>query len=211
MRLGLYAQLCAIARRENRDVDSAEDIVQEAMLAAVLTGRADFDTHETARWLTGTVRNQARMAARTALRRRRRETQWQFSVAMSDQTERTETGTFLVSLPPSLKAVAALALSGHTRHEIAYLLGLSDTVLRQRIAALKRKTVAAGLALPVDLPGLGLNVAYGSIREALLPKLLRHGGAFASHDPDGHLFVVRRSQNGSPRQQAVQVKQENSP
>ena len=185
--------------------------MQEAMLAAVLCGRADFDAHETARWLTGTVRNQARMAARTALRRRRRETQWQSSFDVSDQTEMTDTGTFLISLPPSLKAVAALALSGHTRHEIAYLLGLSDTALRQRIVALKRKTVALGLALPADLPGLGLDVAYGSIREALLPKLLCHGGVFASHDPDGHLFVVRRSQNGSPRQQAVQVKQENSP
>jgi len=175
------------------------------MLAAVLTGRTNFDAPETARWLTGTVRNQARMAARSAVRRRRREAQWQSSVTVSDQSEKTDTGTFLVSLPPSLKAVAALALSGHTRHEIAYLLGLSDTALRQRIVALKRKTVAAGLALPADLPGLGLNVAYGCIREALLPKLLRHGGAFASHDPDGHLFVVQRSQNSMPRQQAVQV------
>ncbi len=179
------------------------------MLAAVLAGRTNFDAHETARWLTGTVRNQARMAARTAVRRRRRETQWQASLTLSDQADNSDIGAFLAGLPPALKAVAALALSGHARHEIAYLLALSDTALRQRIVALKRKTVAAGLAMPADLPGLGLDLAYGSIRDALLPKLLRHGGAFASHDPDGHLFVVQRSQNGSPRQQAVQVKQEN--
>ncbi|MCZ4347818.1 sigma factor [Devosia neptuniae] len=209
MRLGLYAQLQAIARRESRNADAADDVVQEAMLAAVLAGRTNFDAHETARWLTGTVRNQARMAARTAVRRRRRETQWQASLTLSDQADNSDIGAFLAGLPPALKAVAALALSGHARHEIAYLLALSDTALRQRIVALKRKTVAAGLAMPADLPGLGLDLAYGSIRDALLPKLLRHGGAFASHDPDGHLFVVQRSQNGSPRQQAVQVKQEN--
>ena len=34
----------------------------------------------------------------------------------------------------------------------------------------------------------------------LLPALLRHGGVFASHDPDGHLFLIKRSQTDTPRQ-----------
>ena len=212
MRPGLYAQLRAIARREGRDAGAAEDMVQEALLAAVLSGRTDFDAPDTARWLTGTVRNQARMAARSAVRRRRRETAWQAqALPVAGESEPAETAMLLASLPASLKALAALILSGHTRREIAWLLGLSDVTLRQRITALKRRIVQAGLALPNDLPGLSLDLAYGRIRDALLPSLLRHGGLFASHDPDGHLFIVARSQKPVPRQQAGQTRMEGLP
>ena len=212
MRPQLYAQLKAIARRQTRDAGAVEDLVQEALLAAVLAGRTDFDSSETARWLTGTVRNQARMAARTAVRRRRREGQWQAADAtVGRTTEPAEIAALLKALPVSLKAVAALTLSDHNRREIAWLLGLSDTTLRQRITALKRLVVASGLVLPADLPGLSLDLAYGRIRDALLPSLLRHGGMFASHDPDGHLFIVASSQNPVPRQQAGQTTKEGSP
>jgi RNA polymerase sigma-70 factor (ECF subfamily) len=99
-----------------------------------------------------------------------------------------------------LRTLAALVLTGHNRREISYLLGLPDTALRQRVAALKRHLTAKNLAAPEELTGLNLNLAYGRIRDALLPALRRHGGFFASHDPDGHLFLVRRSQSGTPRQ-----------
>jgi hypothetical protein len=91
--------------------------------------------------------------------------------------------------------VALLALTGHSRHEIGYLLNLTDTALRQRVVALKRRLRETGLGSPAEFTGLNLDLAYGRIRDALLPQLLRQGGLFASHDPDGHLFVVRRSQN----------------
>ena len=211
MRPGLYAQLRAIARRDGCDANAAEDMVQEALLAAVLAGRTDFDAVDTARWLTGTVRNRARMAARSAVRRRRREALWhRQSAPDATPEEASEVASLLASLPPSLKAVAALTLSGHNRREIAWLLDLSDVALRQRITALKRRVVEAGLALPADLPGLNLDLAYGRIRDALLPSLLRHGGMFASHDPDGHLFIVARSQKPVSRQQAAQTKMEGS-
>lgn len=202
MRPSHYAKLCAIARRESRDAGGAEDLVQEAMLAAVLAGRTDFELPDNARWLIGTVRNQARMATRTAMRRHRREGQWAASSTpyMRAEPDSDAAGLF-ASLPAALKVVAALILSGHSRREIAYLLRLSDATLRQRIVALKRRVVAAGLALPADLPGLNLDLAYGRIRDALLPQLLRDGGVFASHDPDGHLFVIRRSQKPTARQQ----------
>ena len=48
--------------------------------------------------------------------------------------------------------------------------------------------------MPEPMSGLNLDLAYGRIRDALLPLLLRQGGTLASHDPDGHLFVLRRSQ-----------------
>lgn len=212
MRPGLYAQLRATARRETRDAGAVEDLVQEALLAAVLVGCTDFDAADTARWLTGTVRNRARMAARSAVRRRRREALWQAHAAPAPSAgEPSEVRVLLAGLPPALKAVAALTLSGHNRREIAFLLDLSDTALRQRITAIKRHVVAAGLAAPADLPGLSLDLAYGRIRDALLPSLLRHGGLFASHDPDGHLFIIARSQKPVSRQQGVQTTLEGSP
>ena len=100
----------------------------------------------------------------------------------------------LTGLPPALKALAALVLTGHNRREIAYLLALEDTALRQRVSQLRKRFTAAGIEMPAGMPGLSLDLAYGRIRDALLPALLRHGGILASHDPDGHLFVVRRSQ-----------------
>ena len=109
--------------------------------------------------------------------------------------EQSDFTTTLATLPPALKAVAALTLSGHNRREIAYLLNLSDTALRQRITALKRQLSARGVVMPDGMPGLNLDLAYGRIRDALMPGLLQQGGIFASHDPDGHLFIVRRSQN----------------
>jgi RNA polymerase sigma-70 factor (ECF subfamily) len=101
----------------------------------------------------------------------------------------------LPALPQALRVVALLALTGHSRREIGYLLNLSDAALRQRVVALKGRLKAAGLATPTEFAGLNLDLAYGRIRDALLPQLLRQGGLFATHDPDGHLFVVRRSQN----------------
>lgn len=208
MRSTLYAQLLASARRQCRDKSLANDLVQEAFLAAIVTGRTEFESPETARWLTGTVRNQAKMLARSASRRRRREGQWLFLNELDEKVEQSDTTNFLRTLPKSLKALAALTLSGHNRREIAYLLGISDTTLRQRIVSLKRKVIQAGLAMPSELPGLEQDLAYGRIRGTLLPTLLRLRGTFASHDPDGHLFLIRGSQKSDRRQQAVQANQE---
>ena len=147
------------------------------------------------RWLFGAIRNKSRMAARSAGRSWRRDGSWVSHQARQAATEETMDIAVIAALPPGLKAVAALALSGHNRAEIAWLLRLEDAALRQRITQLRRRLIAAGLAQPGGLPGLNLNLAYGRIREALLPLLRHRSGRFASHDPDGHLFVVRSSQN----------------
>lgn len=193
-----FAKLIAIARRE-AGAAQAEDVVQDALLAAIEQGRADLDDQANLRWLSGVVRNKARMSARTARRQRHRDGLWQAG-RTEPVTENAAPAEVLAGLPQALRVIAALVLTGHNRREIAYLLNLPDTALRQRISALKRHLVARGLAAPHELSGLHLDLAYGRIRDVLLPALLRHGGSFASHDPDGHLFVVRRSQNGPPRQ-----------
>jgi hypothetical protein len=140
------------------------------------------------------------MAARGTARRTQRDTRWFAERTPFTDDASAERSDVLADLPPALRAVAALALAGQTRREIAYLLRLSDTALRQRLSALRRVLGSRGVAMPEGLPGLGGTLDYGRIRDTLLPLLLREGGMVAAHDPDGHLFVIRGSQNRSPRQ-----------
>ena len=194
MRIQLYSRLCAIARRHCGQ--EAEDVVQEALLAAVRAGRTDLGDAATAHWLSGVVRNQARMVARGAGRRRRRDGDWHDRQSrVAGPVGRVDLPV-VAEMPTALRALASLALSGHSRREIAYLLNLTDTSLRQRIVALKRHLKARGLAMPAEFVGLNLDLADGRIREALQAELRRIGGLLGSHDPDGHIFVVRRSQIG---------------
>jgi DNA-directed RNA polymerase specialized sigma24 family protein len=195
-----YGDLLRIARRHSRRAGEAEDLLQDALLDAVVAGRLDLGDIGNRRWLAGVIRNRATMAARGAIRRRTRETLWEAARPAADTAEPISVADVLRELPPALKAVAALALSGHSRREIAYLLRLEDAALRQRVVALKRRLAARGVAMPATTPGLSLELSYGRIRDALLPKLLKEGGLFASHDPDGHLFVIHRSQSDPRRQ-----------
>jgi RNA polymerase sigma-70 factor (ECF subfamily) len=197
-----YDELLRLARRHSRRAGEAEDLLQDALLDAVAEGRADLSQIPNRRWLAGVIRNRAALTARTAARRTRREAEWQRARPATEAPDTApDVATLLHDLPPALKIVAALALTGHSRREIAWLLRLEDTALRQRLSALKRRLAAAGIAMPAGTPGLNLDLSYGRIRDALLPRLVRDGGLFASHDPDGHLFVIRRSQTATPRQQ----------
>lgn len=148
----------------------------------------------------GVMRNKARMAARGRFRASARDGTWLTERAPQDAATPSSVAEILSGLPLSLRSVAALALAGQTRREIAYLLKLTDTALRQRLSALRRTLAARGTPMPDGLPGLGGALDYGRIRDALLPMLLRQGGMIAAHDPDGHLFVIRGSQKGDPRQ-----------
>jgi DNA-directed RNA polymerase specialized sigma24 family protein len=199
MRTRLFDRLVSIAHRE-AGAALAEDVVQDALLVAVEQGRVDLDDADTQRWLGGVVRNRARMALRSTRRAQRRDRQWQDSRLPPSGGRAADLPSILDNLSPALRSLAALVLTGHNRREIVYLLGIDDTALRQRVSALRRHLLGKGLVPPGELSGLYLDLAYGRIRDALLPALLRHGGVFASHDPDGHLFVVRRSQNALPRQ-----------
>ena len=62
-----HRALRAQALRLCRRADEADDLVQETLLAGVLAGRHDMP------WLSGVLRRQAAMAARSGVRRRRRE------------------------------------------------------------------------------------------------------------------------------------------
>lgn len=198
-----YTIFLGTARRHARRADEAEDIVQEVLLAAFVAGRLDVSVPENRQWIAGAIRKRAAFDARGGARRTAREAQWRPHATEHLADGATAGAPVLSGLPKSLRVVAALALSGHTRREIAYLLGLPDTAVRQRIAALKKQLKDRGSGLPEGLPGLGLGLPYGRIRQGLQPYLARYRGTFASHDPDGHFFVVRRSQTATARQREM--------
>ena len=205
----VFADLHAQARRLARRPEEADDLLQSALLAALESGRTDLASPETRRWLSGVIRNRAAFDARTSARRRRRDSAWGEDVF--PRTERGGGGSprlrgetvgpaaTLPNLSPSLRLTALLALSGHTRQEIGWLLNLSDTALRQRISQLKR---ALDNAPAPDAAPTG-PLAFGRIRRALLGPARRENAFLASHDPDGHLFVVSRSHFPAPRQQTA--------
>lgn len=196
-----YLDLLRQAQRAARRADEAEDLLQTILLSAVEAGRSDLSCPDNRRWLAGALRKRAAFDARSAMRRRVREDRWANQPYHADEGDILPTA-FLASLPPSLRTTALLALTGHTRQEIAWLLGVADAALRQRIADIRRRWRAAGHDRLNDMPGLDGGLAFGRIRQALLKPVRHQGAVLASHDPDGHLFVVSLpSQNAAARQQ----------
>ncbi|MBN9020577.1 MAG: hypothetical protein J0H08_00420 [Rhizobiales bacterium] len=106
---------------------------------------------------------------------------------------------FLSALPPALRTTALLALTGHTKPEIAWLLGVSDAALRQRISEIRRRWRRSGHVSMGPSGEPRGNLAFGLVRRALLGRVRGADALLASHDPDGHLFVVT-SQNAGARQ-----------
>ncbi len=181
-----YAELLRAARRHARRADEAEDLLHDALLAMLGSGEPPGDERA---WLHGVMRNRALMQARAAVRRRRREAQWQAQAGDGEPApdHGPNHGARLpADLPPSLRAVLLLALTGHSRAEIRHLLRLSDEALRQRIAMLRRRIDGSGM--PAE-PLLAGPLAFGSLRRGLLP-VVRRFGHLATHDPDGHGIVV---------------------
>ena len=194
-----YADLLRHARRASRRADEAEDLLQSVLVAAVEAGRTDLSKPENRRWLEGAIRHRAAFDARSAMRRRRREQP--FAVTSCEPADRQALPLrFIDTLPAGLRTTALLALTGHTRREIAWLQRLADTALRQRISEIRRRWRAFDGGTIEDLPGLSGPLAFGRIRRSLLEAARQQGALLASHDPDGHLFVIGTSQNSVARQ-----------
>ncbi|MEJ6783614.1 transcriptional regulator [Aminobacter sp. Piv2-1] len=201
-----YAELLRQAKRASRRADEAEDLLQTVLVAAVESGRTDLNKPENRRWLEGALRRRAAFDARTAIRRRRREAP--FAVAGCEPADREELPLrFVNQLPPGLRTTALLSLTGHTRQEIAWLQRLADTALRQRIAEIRRRWRSFGGGTIEELPGLAGALAFGRIRRSLLAAARQQGAVLASHDPDGHLFVIGTSQNPGARQLKLRATQ----
>lgn len=190
-----YSDLLRLARRQTRRVAEAEDLLHEALIVALKAGR--FPTGGDRAWFCGVIRKLAAMQARTATRRRRREQQ----VVPPEAAGRDGSAdplVFAAALPSGLRIVMLLAMAGHNRLEIRHLLGISDDALRQRILLLRRAWRDAGHAeTNMELTGLRYSLETGRIRQALLPVTRDGRVAFASHDPDGHLFAINFSSRTS--------------
>lgn len=194
-----YVRLLRDARGRTRRPDEEEDLLQSVLLAAIEAGRADMNYSENHRWLSGALRNRALHEARSAGRRRRRETAYVSLVAASGEATTGCPDEFLATLSPALRTTALLAVTGHTKPEIAWLLGLSDGALRKRISDIKRRAADFGIRGPGGERALQGDLPFGLLRRALIGAVRSTDLAIGSHDPDGHLFVVS-SQNGVPRQ-----------
>jgi RNA polymerase sigma-70 factor (ECF subfamily) len=109
---------------------------------------------------------------------------------LNDGSDQSFPTSFITSLPPALRTTALLALTGHTRREIRYLLDLPDTALRQRIVQIRRRWNALEGGPLSQMPGLSGHLPFGLIRRALRPAFAYPQARLASHDPDGHLFVI---------------------
>jgi DNA-directed RNA polymerase specialized sigma24 family protein len=161
----------------------AEDLVQDVLLSAIEKNR-DCGDPSFLPWAAGAVRNSARFAARTAARRKRREHAYAVEHERPARSVPLFTDTFLASLPPSRRVVALLINLGMGRREIAYLLGLSDMAMRQRIAGV-RKAVADFAGEAASGPRAS-SPANGLARRALKASLPKCGERrFAVRDPDG--------------------------
>jgi RNA polymerase sigma-70 factor (ECF subfamily) len=74
--------------------------------------------------------------------------------------------------------------------EIEWLLELNNTALRQRLAALRRAVLAEAETPTLSLSGVPLT--FGAGRAQLLNNLRRQPGrVLATHDPDGHVILLR--------------------
>lgn len=196
MDLDTYRRLRSEARRHARKAQDADDLVQDALLIALQNGR---DGHDDPAWLSGVLRNQAAMQARSAIRRRRREAVLaEEDVASAREASPPVAGALLERLPPAARRVAVLALHGLNADEIRWILGISATAFRQRLTSIRKvigalpplqRAEALALAYVRD-PARTVDLQFGLIRRGLMAAL-RGTDGIGTHDADGHLIVVR--------------------
>lgn len=169
------------------------------MLLAALEQRRAWSDDGFLAWARGVFRRRASFVARTEGRRRRREALYATDADPSSAVIRKLPREFIDTLSPSLKTVALLANAGLGRAEIASLLGIADTALRQRISGLRRAWREFGVTPEtVEIPR-----GYPSLREprrrSLKANLVSLPGArFGFVDPDGHALVIATAHESAP-------------
>lgn len=183
-----HRELVRAARRLAGSTDEANDLAQDALVAALDRGLTDWASPAHRDWLRGVVRKRWAFVARSEIRRRRREAIFETSEHGNSAWDWEE--RFLASLPRSLRVVAMLARADLCATEIRWLLGLSETAMRKRLSELRRAVRAAEDA-PLR-PAPGPQFSFGAQRASLLTLLKRQRDpVIATHDPDGHTILLR--------------------
>ena len=193
-----HRALRAQALRLCRRADEADDLVQETLLAGVLAGRHDMP------WLSGVLRRQAAMAARSGVRRRRREALAAMSAEnvleppnSHEAARMSRPPAWLVTLPPSARRLAVLALHGLSADEIRWILRIEPTAFRQRLTRIRRALATQSPQLRAESlvlayvrdPARSADLPFGLVRRAL-KAAMRVGDGLGTHDPDGHLVLI---------------------
>ncbi|CAN7450608.1 hypothetical protein LJR143_002774 [Pseudoxanthomonas sp. LjRoot143] len=204
--LAVYRTLRAQALRLCRRADEAEDLVQDTLLAGVVAGRHDLP------WLSGVLRRQAAMAARTAVRRRRREAQADLDVedaadpaTLGEAAHPVTQLLWLRTLPPSARRLVVLALHGLSADEIRWILRIEPTAFRQRLTRIRKTLAAQSPTVRADSialahmrdPARRVDLAFGLARRAL-KAAMQAGEGLGTHDPDGHLILIDAGAHTSP-------------
>jgi DNA-directed RNA polymerase specialized sigma24 family protein len=181
--------LRAVAARHSTVTHEADDVVQDILLSAISQGRSPADPNFMA-WAMGAIRLRTRFVARTAARRARREMAHASSREIARSPQLRLPREFVDALPRSRRVLALLINLGMGRHEIAYLLGLTDVALRQRIAGLKKAIETAGIRPQSVAEGhtdAPIGLARRMLKAALPPRPARQ---FAVRDPDGVIILI---------------------
>jgi len=196
MDLDLYRELRAQARRLTRRAEEADDLVQDALLAALEAGRSD------PAWLAGVLRKQSAMTVRSAIRRRRREAAAGVEMAVAELATETsppiDPGILLERLTPAARRVAVLALHGLSADEIRWILQLTPAAFRQRLTTIRKALGTLPPALQAESlalaytrdPARSADLQFGLVRRALKAALRGEPG-LGTHDTDGHLILIR--------------------
>lgn len=205
-----YTTLLRIARRHARVAEEAEDLLQDALIVSMEASRTDFSEEANRKWIAGVLRNLATQQARTAVRRKQRDTTYSSDttdVAVGAQQASTESQAriqFLNALPPAARRVAVLALHGLNKQEICMLLALPDTAFRQRLTSIRkalgplsdeaqREVIGLAYASRQQRGGHDDELPLGLIRRALVKRLNFFTGtgnvSMGTHDPSGHLII----------------------
>lgn len=174
-----------IACRYARAAHEADDVVQDVLLAAIRSGRA-CDDAAFLPWAYGAIRNRSHFLARSAARRRARETAHRDLHGARQTPAGRIPDDVVAGLSPALRVVALLANLGMGKVEIAYLLGLGDQAVRQRIHGLRKAVARSGATMETaqqegeaaGSPGL----ARRRLKRSIPPRGERR---FAVRDPDG--------------------------
>jgi RNA polymerase sigma-70 factor (ECF subfamily) len=183
-----YREILRMARRFAGSEEEARDLAQDTVLIALARGFEDWSASARQGWLRGVVRKRAALVIRGQQRRRRRERL--VDDPASPASRWVWQAGFLASLPRSLRVVATLVSADLCAAEIQWLLGLSNTALRQRLTALRRAVRAQ--PEPPTRTTSEPPLSFGRVRALLLAGLRRQQGrVVATHDPDGHVILLR--------------------
>jgi DNA-directed RNA polymerase specialized sigma24 family protein len=187
--------LVAVSRRYSRVAHEAEDLAHDIILSALRRG-SPLDSETFLRSAHGAARRHGAFLARSAGRRRARETYGGGEqVAGGDVDAGHDVdGAALAALSPTLRTTLFLLVLGLEKAELLLALGVTDAALRKRFQALREHSPLARPYLPIATrtPALA-QLRRSQVR--LLPRLAARAGdrharrALAASDPDGHGLI----------------------